>query len=212
MNVPATNVREPDVRERGGEIHEKEREQRDEPQEQEVVEGILGESGADLLAERAHAAARGVGEEVARGEKHERRADRRREHDEHRAGPAAEDEAHRQRKHEAARQAQRRRGDVRHERDRERRHVVLVREVEQRIAVRLDRVEAQIALARPARRRRSSARRTRRPARSCDSCGAVDRCRGRSRVLRRAHPRAPCRPKRRWIQAFAAGVSPSFKR
>ena len=75
-------------RERGREVDEEERKQRHQAQEQEVAERIVGEAGVDLLAQRAQARARGVGEHVARGEEHQRRADRRREHDQHACRPS----------------------------------------------------------------------------------------------------------------------------
>ena len=59
------------------EVHEEEREQRDEPQEQQVAERVLGEARVDALAERAEPPARRVGEHVSRRDEHERRADRR---------------------------------------------------------------------------------------------------------------------------------------
>ena len=123
-NVASTYVRNGMDVKAGARFTRKNGNSRHQAQEQQVAERVFGEAGVDLLAERAQPLACGVGEDVTRGEEHDRRPDRGGDHDQRRADPAAEDEAHRQRQHQAAGQAERDRAGVDEERDDQRSGVV----------------------------------------------------------------------------------------
>ncbi len=102
---------------------------------------MAGEAGVDALAGGPHALACRAREKVAGGEKHECRAERRRQHGDHGADDAAEQHAACQREHEPAGKAERHRPGVRDEGDGERRGTVRVGEPQQRVAILAQRAE-----------------------------------------------------------------------
>jgi hypothetical protein len=118
--------------------------ERNDAQEQDIAECILGESRVDARAELAHAPSGCVGEQVACSKEHECRTDRRRHHDQYRTDPAAEQEADRQRHHQGHRQTERGRGDIDDERAGQRKPVMRVGERQQGVTVGLDRIEIEI--------------------------------------------------------------------
>src|SRR4051794_26351457 len=76
----------------GGEVDQPEREDRHEPQDEEIAEGVLLEPGLELAQPRAGAGAQRVAEGAARGEEEPGAAERRAEHRPEGAAERAEEE------------------------------------------------------------------------------------------------------------------------